>query len=139
MKRLFIILLCLVGLSVSAQTVGDSFSYIKEREEGEFYLSGEEEHPYFYLVSLKEVNSDVSYFFNKNLICTYEVIHPKTPESAKIWIDSFNLKWKAVSENKWEYTKKDNKVLVCDLLVMKNIYFLFDSDVYAFYIKEKVK
>lgn len=139
MKKLFIILFCLINYPISAQIVGDSFSYIKEKEQGEFYSTGEKEYPYLYTVHLKEIDSDIVYFFDNNFICTYETIHPNTSIFAKMWIHSFNQKWTLTHENRWEYIKDDGKTLICELTIMENKYFLFDNDFYAFYIKEKNK
>lgn len=137
MKPLFIVLLLLAGFRVKSQTVGDHLSYIKEKEEGIFYSIQEDDSPYLYVVYLNELESEIMYFFNKDLICTSENIQPKTPEFAKAWIDSLNLKWKPVSTNKWEYSKENGMVLVCELVIMENRHFSFDNDQYEFYIREK--
>lgn len=136
MKYIILILFLLMGISAKSQTVGDSFTYIREREVGSFNTSGEREYPYYYSVYSEDVQSDIVYLFNKELICIYMIIQPKTPYFADIWCDSFNNKWESYTENNWVYMKEDGTILVCELKIKYNTEYLYDNDIYIFYIHE---
>lgn len=125
MRTIITVLACLALLSaaVSAQTIGDKLSFIKEKYPGG--QLGLTKTGYYYAAELDNTNITTVYFLDKYMECEAIAINPNTQVNVIAYIEILDKGWSRKDDHTWVTVRNDGELLKCSIEYVEDVGSIF--------------
>lgn len=117
--NLFAVLLVLCASSTNAQTVGDSYDYIKSKEPGGKFKRQKGGFSTYYV--LDRENTCWIYFIGRDRICNALSFFPETIETFDSYVELFNENWIIVEDYHWKFERENSSTLYANIDEIENV------------------